>query len=241
MANGLPPVNVSAPIPAPGRLVGLYAAASLVDEARSVVGGVEVRVDTIGGHGLWDDPCVPGERVKQGGEDADTVRFDGVGVWAAEECHLVGVTEQEATDGARLRLARFEPLDVEAYLAPILDAKATPGESLIAAQASVMLAGMQPVVHIAPESLEAMISAKQVMLVNQRLVTPLGAAVAVGAGYADTLGPGEAIVTGPVTVFRSPVDVHVGYGLSKNKRLAVAERGIAVAWQGPAIKIGGSE
>ena len=103
-----------------------------------------------------------------------------------------------------------------------------------------MLAGMQPVVHIAPASLEAMIREKQVMLVNQRLVTPLGAAVAVGAGYAATLGPGEAIVTGPVTVFRSPVDVHVGYGLSKNKRLAVAERGIAVAWQGPAIKIGGT-
>ena len=244
MAPGIPPVNVAAPPPAPGRIVGLYAAASLVDEPRSVVGGVEVNVDTAGGHGLWVDPCTPGDSVKEGGDDGTNLQFPGTAVWAAEECYLVGVSEQDAKDRARQRLARFEPIEVERHLAPLLDDKANAGTTqaatLAAAQAEVLLAGMSPVVHIAPESLEAMISAKQIMLVGQRLVTPLGAQVAVGAGYTDVLGAGEVIVTGPVTVWRSPVEVHVGLGLTKNKRLAVAERGIAVSWQGPTIKIGGT-
>lgn len=241
MATGIPPVTVAAQPPAPGRLVGLYAAAALIDEPRSVVGGVAVPVDTVGGHGLWDDPCTPGEARKQGGEDGEVVHFPGTAAWAADECHLVGVTEQEARDRARLRLARFEPIEAEKHLAPLLAARATAGaDGLTAAQAEVLLAGMSPVVHIAPSSVEAMISAKQIMLVGQRLQTPLGAQVAVGAGYADTLGPGEAFVTGPVTVYRSPVEVHVGLGLTKNKRLAVAERALAVAVQGPIIKTGGT-
>ena len=57
MAPGIPPVTVSAQPPAPGRIVGLYAAAALIDEPRSVVGGVEVPVDTAGGHGLWLTPA----------------------------------------------------------------------------------------------------------------------------------------------------------------------------------------
>ena len=240
MATGIPPVTVTAPGAVPGRIVGLYAAASLVDEARSVVGGVEVHVDSAGGHGLWDDPCGPAESVKQGGEDGNIRRFPGTAVWAAEECHLVGVTEEEERDRARVRLARFEPLEAERHLAPQLAADAEAGDGLTEAQGRVLLAGLAPVVHVAPESLDALITAKQVQLVGQRLQTPLGAAVAVGAGYSDTLGAGEVIVTGPVTVWRSPVDVHVGLGLDKNKRLAVAERGIAVSWQGPAIKIGGT-
>ena len=241
MAPGIPPVTVSAQPPAPGRIVGLYAAASLIDEPRSVVGGVEVPVDTAGGHGLWADPCAPGDARKEGDPGGEVIKFPGTAAWAADQCHLVGVTDQEATDRARLRLARFEPIDAERHLAPVLAARATVGDAgLSGAQAAVLLAGLTPVVHIAPSSLEAMITAKQIVLVGQRLQTPLGAQVAVGAGYADTLGPGEAFVTGPVTVWRSPVDVHLGYGLATNQRLVVAERPLAVSWQGPAIKVGGT-
>lgn len=238
MARGIPPVAVNAAAPEPGRLVGLYAAATLIDVPRSVVGGVEVEVDGVGGHGLWPDPCTPGDLRKEGATEGNTIAFNGTAVWAADECHLLGITEEEAQQKARVRLARFEPLDAEKFAIEQIDAAATAGTTLAEAQAAVLLAGMAPVVHVAPESLESMISAKQIMLVNQRLQTPLGASVAVGAGYSDVLAAGEAIVTGPVTVWRSPVDSYVSYSLSKNTRLAVAERPLAVSWKSPTVKIG---
>lgn len=238
MAPGIPPVAVDAAAPEPGRLVGLYAAARLIDVPRSVVGGVEVEVEGVGGHGLWPDPCAPGDLRKEGASDGNTIAFKGTAVWAADECHLLGVEKEEAEQKARVRLARFEPIDAEKFAIEQISAAATEGTSLAEAQAAVLLAGMSPVVHVAPESLEALITSQQVMLVNQRLQTPLGASVAVGAGYSDTLGAGEAIVTGPVTVWRSPVDSYVSYSLSKNTRLAVAERPLAVSWKSPTVKIG---
>lgn len=237
--SGIPPVTVDGPLPAPGRAVGLYAAASLVDEPRPVVGGVELPGDSNGGHGLWLSPCGPSDEVKSGDDGAEVIRFPGTAVWAAEDCHLLGVSEEESRDRARLRLARFEPVDVERHLAPLLEERSVAGSSLADAQARMMVAGLAPVVHIAPESLEGMLREKQVLLSGQRLVTPLGASVAVGAGYTEALGA-SVIVTGPVTVWRSPVEVHTGLRLSGNRRLTVAERAVAVSWQGQAIKIGGT-
>ncbi|MGC5271612.1 hypothetical protein ACPXAU_24485, partial [Salmonella enterica] len=43
---------------------------SIRDVERPVIHGVEVSVPSIGGHGLWPEPCNPGQGPKHGGNSA---------------------------------------------------------------------------------------------------------------------------------------------------------------------------
>lgn len=222
----------AAPVMSP---VGLYAAAALIDVQRPLVWGVDVPVETLGGHGLWDEPCKPGDRKKAGGDTQTTVRFPGVGVWAADECSLVGRTEAESRAAAQRKLRATEGADAERFAAATMKARAVSGSGLATAEAMFMAEGLAPVVHVRPRDVAALLKAKMIYAAPSGLKTVLGSTVAVGAGYEDAL---DAIyLTGPVTVYRQSVDTDTTVDTATNIRLTVAERTIAPTWLGQAIKV----
>lgn len=229
----MPEQNVPAMSP-----VGLYAAAVMVDTNRPLAYGVDVPVDMLGGHGLWGDPCEPGERTKSGGDTQTTIRFPGVGVWAADECSLVGRTEEQSRAAAQRYLRATEGVDAERFAAETLKARAVAGTSVAAAEAMFMAEGMSPVVHVRPSDVAGLLKAKMIYSANSGLKTLLGSTVAVGAGYEEALD--GIYLTGPVTVYRMPVDVDSAVDIAANTRLTIAEREIAVAWQGQAVKVASS-
>lgn len=215
--------------------VGLYSAASMVDTNRPLAYGVDVPVDMLGGHGLWGDPCEPGERTKSGGDTQTTVRFPGVGVWAADECSLVGRTEEQSRAAAQRYLRATEGADAERFAAETMKDRAVAGTSIAAGEAMFIAEGMAPVVHVRPSDVAGLLKAKMIYAASSGLKTLLGSTVAVGAGYEDTLD--GIYLTGPVTVYRMPVDVDTAVDVATNTRLTVAEREIAVAWLGQAVKV----
>lgn len=215
--------------------VGLYAAAALVDTQRPLVYGVDVPVETLGGHGLWGDPCEPGERTKAGGDTQTTIRFPGVGVWAADECSLVGRTEAESRAAAQRKLRATEGADAERFAAETMLARAVAGESLPAAEAMFLAEGLAPVVHVRPSDVPALLQAKMIYAASGGLRTVLGSVIAVGAGYEGALD--GIYLTGPVTVYRMSVDTDSAVDTATNTRLTVAEREIAPTWLGQAVKI----
>lgn len=231
-----PVLNVpSLPIPAASPS-GLYSVATLVDEERPVVWGVDVPAPIIGGHGLWPEVCKPGDRVKKGGDSPATVRFPGTAVWAVDDCRLVGSTDAEARGRAEETLRAVESVEVERHVAALLKERATsPGGDLMASESVLLAEGIRPVVHVRPSDVPSLLSARALTVQSGVLKTVLGSAVAVGAGYETALD--GVYVTGGVTVFRNPVNVYEAVSPSTNTRMVVAERGVAVAWRGQVVKI----
>lgn len=213
---------------------GLYSVAQFVEEERPVIYGVDVPFPAVGGHGLWPEPCDPGERVKEGSESPDTVRFPGSAVWAAHECAAVGYDEASARARAQLKLRAIESVEVERHMAALLKERAVDGESLPVAESLLMAEGVQPVVHVRPQDVPALLSARYLVSVSGVVRTVLGSQVAIGAGYQTELD--GVYVTGAVTIFRNAVDSYVSFDTTTNLRLAVAERPFAATWAGQAIR-----
>lgn len=242
-ALALPPllVNGTTSQPHTGGLYGVAAVKNLGEPAR-LAGGVSTTPYSGGaGHGVWPAVCepVPADLVKAGGRP-DDIWAPPVTVWAADECSLIGSTEQEEKARAEHTLSLFEPVDVEAELVPRLLAEAgTPGaaaavEPFVAAVGAIEEAlgvtGVAGVIH-ARRGLAAVAVRYGLAVAGPvgTLVTPLGTRWAFGGGYSAL---GNVLVgTGPVTVHRSPVAVTVGLGQRRNERLAVAEREVVVSWE----------
>ena len=218
--------------------VGLYAAAAMVDVDRPLVYGVDVPVETLGGHGTWDEPCVPGDRSKHGGDTQTTLRFPGIGLWAADECSLVGRSEGESRAAAQRKLRATEGADAEVFAAATLAERAVEASSLPAAEAMFTVEGLTPVVHIRPSDVPVLLRSKLIYQASAGLRTVLGNVVAVGAGYEAALD--GIYVTGPVTIYRNPVDTNTAVDVATNTRLTVAERAVAVTWLGQPVKVAGS-
>lgn len=222
---------------------GLYSVAAFVDVDRPVIHGVDVTVESLGGHGLWGAPvCAPGDRRKTPGEVEVSTRFDGTAIWAAEGCAAVGNPESESAATARRRLAAVESSDAETFVAGVLAARAVPSsDGLSVAEAVLRSEGITPVIHVRPEDVPGLIKSKILVSLNGVIRSVLGAPVAVGAGYQAAFPDGTAYVTGPVTIYRNSVDVYNAFDTTTNQRLAVAERAIAPTWTGQtlAVKIAG--
>lgn len=229
--------TVGAPSVSPS---GLYAVSTPVDVDRPVIYGVDVRSEALGGHGLWGAPvCTPNDRRKKGGESEVTTRFPGTAIWAAESCAVVGVTEQESEAAARRRLLAVESSDAEVFTAGTLAARAVPSKVPLAeAEAMFRAEGIIPVLHVRPSDVPSLIQSKDLIVVGAVVRTLQGSPVAVGAGY-QTAFPkkGTAYLTGPVTIYRNPVDVYTAFNPETNERLSVAERAVAPTWTGQTIAV----
>lgn len=246
MANMLPPMVYDAPQVAP-LTGGLYGAASVqpTGTPARLVGGVHLLPTNCGTeHGLLPVDCPPTEPIDIDGDgpDLSVVPFPATTVYAADECGLVGRSEEAARDRAVHQLSIHERADVEGHTATLLQARVTDvrtadGDTVEArlvqavaiAEAELGAAGLPGVLHISAGQAAYAQKAGMVRWQGGQPLTPLGHRWAFGGGYGalgDTL-----YVTGPVTVLRSDVSTGVGMGHRQNKRLVVAQRDVSVAWE----------
>lgn len=224
-------------VPTPASvLTGLYGAATLLDVDRAVSGGVTVELPRTGGDGLWFDDCGPNASrngSKAGGESGTVAEFDGVGVWAAEECAVVGRDINAEKQAASTHLSRVEEHLVERFMGGAVEPDetvSTVGEALEV----FATAGVQPTLHVPYKALAGLLVNKFLVRDGGRLKTALGGAVAVG-----DYGTNNPFFTGPVVVYRSPVDIYESFDTVTNQSLIVAERSAAPVWQSPVVTLEG--
>ena len=210
----------------------LYSAATLRDLASParIDGGARIEQINDGeAHGVWPLDCpTPGDVGEKSGERAGALTFPAFAVWAVDHCSLVGTSEDEARERAAQRLRLTEQVDVgREFSATLLDRAGAP-----ATAASVKVAlgsleewlgdlGLRGVIH-APRRLFPLLNGFVERGANGRLETKLGTAWAFGPGYGDL---GDTLVaTGPVTIYRTPVEQTIGLAVRQNERTALAER-----------------
>lgn len=231
-----PPVVYSA-VPANPLGGGLYDAASVV-EAMDMrhIGGMVLEPVNEGTTGLWelggeDNPDKVGER-------GDWPVFPATTVWAADGVKTVGATADGARERAEQLLRLKEPVHVEEFVAgQLLEADAattaaTVKEQLAYLELELGKRGYPGVVHASRELLPAL--KDYIVRQGQALFTPGGHRWAFGGGY-GALGS-NLVGTGAVTVVRSRL-VEVGATDTRlNDYHAVAERVVAVAWEGAPLR-----
>lgn len=236
----LPAQPVTAP-PANPYPHGLYAAATVVDEAQARhQGGITLITPNAGPHGQWPVDCpTPDDAPDKVGNRPGPVGFPATAVWAIDECKTVGVTETEAQERATHTLRLSEPLDVEKFAASQLT-QVTPKVTATGIKAALE----QLEDHLTQHGYTGVIHARRGliahltgMIVRQggQLLTPGGHKWAFGAGYGalgDTL-----VGTGPVTIRRGPVVTGMSVDKTNNIRLALAERVVAVGWEPPTLAV----
>ena len=213
---------------------GLYSVATLVDVERPLVYGVDVEVPSAGGHGTWEHGClgeVDNSPKRDNPDGLNRVNFPGTTVWAAVECAEVGMVGRNDKTAALAKLRAIEGAEVEGFTAGvILDREPENMPSVAAAEAALLRDGLQPVVHVAPRDVPALLQSKFITATGGTVRTLLGSPVSIGAGY--EFEPGVVAVTGPVTVWRNTPDSFDNFDVENNMRLAVAERPVAVGWAG---------
>ena len=237
-----PPAVYSA-VPANPLGGGLYDAASVV-EAMDMrhLGGMVLEPVNEGTSGVWelgseDNPEKVGER-------GDWPVFPATTVWAADGVKTVGATADGARERAEQLLRLKEPVHVEEFVAgQLLEADANAVASVKEQMAYLELElgkrGYPGVVHASREMLPAL--KDYIVRQGQALFTPGGHRWAFGGGY-GSLG-NNLVGTGGVTVVRSRL-VEVGATDTRlNDYHAVAERVVAVAWEGAPLlaSLAGSE
>ena len=243
--TGLPPLPLTAPPanPLPG---GLYTAARGVDAPDDRHhGGIALESPNTGGAGQWPTACpTPEETPEKTGGRAEPAVFPATVVWAADECHTVGVTDDEARARAAQTLRLREPVEVEKHVAAQLTAKAeaeeqtaaTLAEAVAVAEEKIAAAGYVGVLHASRRLIVAAETAKLIRREGQTLLTPGGHQWAVGAGY-TALGADTIVATRPVIIRRGPVESRIAVDARRNTRVAVAERVVAAAWELPTTVI----
>lgn len=238
----LPPVAVTLP-PATPAPYGLADVATIVDQQIDRhLGGVEAYTPNGGVGGLWalgdtDDP--------QGktGPRQDPTHVDPVVVWAADECHTVGVTQEDALARAQHTLRLREPSVVEVHTAKRLlsEVAADPDGPVGLVDAVAVMdtrlagGGYSGVVHAHRGLIAYLEEASQIIRHGSALFTPGGHRWAFGVGYAPL---GSTLVgTGPVQIIRGPVEAHAVVDARRNMIHAVAERCSVVVYDRPLVAV----
>ena len=239
--------------PANRHAVGtLYGAATLTDlEAPArIEGGVRIeQVNCSGDEGTVDLDCPPGEDDDPRwdlGERAGALEFEAFGVWARDECGLVGSDEDEA-ERAIQRLRITEERLVSRRFADTLLERAESGDGGalgdVLADVEELLGetGMTGVIHASRRLLPEGVKNGWVKCgSNGRLESPGGHTWAFGTGY-RALG-GAIVATGPVTIFRTPVETVPSVDHRQNRRGALAEREVLPTYECVAVSysVGGA-
>lgn len=230
---------------------GLYQAASVqqVEAPERLDGGVDLLLVNDGDTGLWELGCDgPGDEVEKHGRGPGVSAFSATGVWAATECSLVGEDEQAARDRVQTLLRLGEPAEVSAWFAAAelvggedVTPASVPDDPVLALVAAVgaleqRLGSLPGVLH-ADRRMAALAYHAGLVQSAQggRMLTPLGHRWAFGTGYdlGDTV-----VATGPVTLIQGPTSLFSQPGPRRNQRLLVAERVVAVAYEGPLVRAG---
>lgn len=231
-----PPVVYSA-VPANPLGGGLYDAASVV-EAMDMrhLGGMILEPVNEGVSGVWEEGSETNpEKV---GERGEWPEFPATTVWAADGVKTVGASAEGARERAEQLLRLKEPVHVEEFVAGQLLEAGTQSVSSIKAQMAFLelelgKRGYPGVIHASRELLPEL--KDYIVRQGQALFTPGGHRWAFGGGY-EALGS-DIVGTGAVTVVRSRL-IEVGATDTRlNDFHAVAERVVAVGWEGDALRV----
>lgn len=232
----IPPVTYTAVTASPlGG--GLYDAASVIDAADGRhFGGMMLEPVNEGISGMWE----PGgeDNPDKVGERAEWPDFPSTIVWAADGVKTVGASLTGAQERAEQVLRLQEPVKVEQFLVPQLIEATDRGPATVEEQLSIIeeelgKRGYAGVVHASRAMLPYLV--KYIVRQGQALFTPGGHRWAFGGGYGQ-LGA-DLVGTGPVTVVRSPVVQVEATDMRLNDFHAVAERIVAVGWEGDAVRV----
>lgn len=216
---------------------GLYDAASVVDAADGRhLSGIMLEPVNEGASGLWeyageDNPDKVGERL-------DWPSFPGTVVWAADSVKTVGASIEGARERAEHILRLREPIEVERFVAgQLLEAEASAvasvREQLAYLELELGKRGYPGVVHASRELLPAL--KDFIVRQGQAMFTPGGHRWAFGGGY-EALGT-TLVGTGAVTVVRAPITQAEAVDTRLNDFHAIAERVVAVGWEGDALAV----
>lgn len=232
----IPPVSYTA-VQANPLGGGLYDAASVVDAADGRhLSGIMLEPVNEGASGLWeyageDNPDKVGERL-------DWPSFPGTVVWAADSVKTVGASIEGARERAEHILRLREPIEVERFVAgQLLEAEASAVASVREQLAYLELElgerGYPGVIHASRELLPAL--KDFIVRQGQAMFTPGGHRWAFGGGY-EALGT-TLVGTGAVTVVRAPITQAEAIDTRLNDFHAIAERVVAVGWEGEALAV----
>lgn len=216
---------------------GLYDAASVVDAADGRhLSGIMLEPVNEGASGLWeyageDNPDKVGERL-------DWPSFPGTVVWAADSVKTVGASIEGARERAEHILRLREPIEVERFVAgQLLEAEASAvasvREQLAYLELELGKRGYPGVIHASRELLPAL--KDFIVRQGQAMFTPGGHRWAFGGGY-EALGT-TLVGTGAVTVVRAPITQAEAVDTRLNDFHAIAERVVAVGWEGEALAV----
>lgn len=232
----IPPVSYTA-VQANPLGGGLYDAASVVDAADGRhLSGIMLEPVNEGASGLWeyageDNPDKVGERL-------DWPSFPGTVVWAADSVKTVGASIEGARERAEHILRLREPIEVERFVAgQLLEAEASAvasvREQLAYLELELGKRGYPGVIHASRELLPAL--KDFIVRQGQAMFTPGGHRWAFGGGY-EALGT-TLVGTGAVTVVRAPITQAEAVDTRLNDFHAIAERVVAVGWEGDALAV----
>lgn len=232
----IPPVSYTA-VQANPLGGGLYDAASVVDAADGRhLSGIMLEPVNEGASGLWeyageDNPDKVGERL-------DWPSFPGTVVWAADSVKTVGASIEGARERAEHILRLREPVEVERFVAgQLLEAEASAvasvREQLAYLELELGKRGYPGVIHASRELLPAL--KDFIVRQGQAMFTPGGHRWAFGGGY-EALGT-TLVGTGAVTVVRAPITQAEAVDTRLNDFHAIAERVVAVGWEGEALAV----
>ena len=232
----IPPVSYTA-VQANPLGGGLYDAASVVDAADGRhLSGIMLEPVNEGASGLWeyageDNPDKVGERL-------DWPSFPGTVVWAADSVKTVGASIEGARERAEHILRLREPIEVERFVAgQLLEAEASAvasaREQLAYLELELGKRGYPGVIHASRELLPVL--KDFIVRQGQAMFTPGGHRWAFGGGY-EALGT-TLVGTGAVTVVRAPITQAEAVDTRLNDFHAIAERVVAVGWEGDALAV----
>ena len=232
----IPPVSYTA-VQANPLGGGLYDAASVVDAADGRhLSGIMLEPVNEGASGLWeyageDNPDKVGERL-------DWPSFPGTVVWAADSVKTVGASIEGARERAEHILRLREPIEVERFVAgQLLEAEASAvasvREQLAYLELELGKRGYPGVIHASRELLPVL--KDFIVRQGQAMFTPGGHRWAFGGGY-EALGT-TLVGTGAVTVVHAPITQAEAVDTRLNDFHAIAERVVAVGWEGDALAV----
>ena len=253
-AFAAPPVSVDGPIPLPPEYSLLQQAEVIDGNLREIAGGVGIWGYPSSTGRLWA-PCQTGTfSQKDLSDDLDNPSFLPFGVYLPVVCTMIDATEDELTTRARAAFTAVESEAVERELATGL---IQPGNPYLGDSNVDIITGTQPA-HTALALLERAIGAtgRKGVIHGDPAVTTVwaqflmsdgdelhtianGTTVISGDGYigthptgtgAPTATQGWAYATGPITIYRSPIEVIFGRDHRVNDQVALAERNYLVTW-----------
>lgn len=234
-----PRIDVATPLATP-LTGGLYDAASTQDVADARhLGGLTLDPVNTGTSGTWPAEGATEDTPPKVGVRPDRANFEATVVWAADSSKTVGSSEDGIRTRAEHILKLQEPVRVEEFVAARLkaveaeDAAASLEAQMGAIEQALGEYGRPGVVHASRAYLPFL--TRFIVRQGQALFTPGGHRWAFGMGY-KALGT-DLVGTGPVVVVRGPVVTAGALDARHNDLEGIAERVVAVGWEGPEIRV----